>query len=57
MLRRKRIENQNTKEFDSFSLANENDRGMTTLYKYTKGLALQRAKSYLKDNIGTGTRG
>lgn len=57
MLRRKRIENQNTKEFDSFSLANENDRGMITLYKYTKGLALQRAKSYLKDNIGTGTLG
>lgn len=33
------------------------ERDIITLYKYIKGLTPERAKNYLKDNIGTGTRG
>lgn len=56
---RRRVQNQNTKKLVSFSLANESRESISiiTLYKYIKGLTLKRAKSYLKDNTGTGACG
>lgn len=33
------------------------EKEIITLCKYIKGLTLERAKNYLKDNIGTGTHG